>query len=131
MAYTVCYFPQHIDCQGLVLHVFINHWSTGSKSPVDNALGDVMDLGVHNSYIMSRILVPILVGIGPVGGLFLNEGPHEIMHYHELQVKLIQLVNVVNHFLHHKSSTNLSLGQTPICQDSWIEVTSLHPVLFG
>ena len=90
-----------------------------------------MDLRVHNSYITSRIPVPILVSMGPVGGLFLNEGPHEIVHYHELQVKSIQLINVVNHFLYHESLTNLSLGWTAIHQDPGIKITSLHPVLFS
>ena len=131
MTYTVCYLPQHINCQGLVLRIFTDHWSTRSKGPVDNALGDVMDLRVHNSYITSGILVPILVSMGPVGGLFLNKGTHEIMHYHELQVRLIQLIDVVDHFLYHESLTNLSLGWTPIHQDLGIESTSLHPVLFG
>ena len=131
MTHTVCYLPQHINCQGLVLHIFTDHWSTGLKGPINNALRDVMDLRVHNSYITSRILVPILVSTGPVGGLFLNEGPHEIVHYHELQVRLIQLVNAVDHFLYHESPTNLSLGWTPIHQDPGIEITSLHPALFS
>ena len=90
-----------------------------------------MDLRVHNPYITSGILVPGLVIAGPVGGLFLNEGPHEIVHYHELQVRLIQLIDMVDNFLYHKSSMDLSLGRTPILQDSGIEVTSLHPALFG
>ena len=90
-----------------------------------------MDLRVHNPYIMSRILVPGLVSMGPVGGLFLNEGPHEIVHYHKLQVRLIQLINMVDYFLYHKSLMDLSLGRTPVHQDSGIEVTSLHPALFG
>ena len=46
-----------------------------------------MDLRIHNSNITSGVLVSILVLTGPVGGLFLNEGPHEVMHYHELQVR--------------------------------------------
>ena len=58
-----------------------------------------MDLRVHNPYITSGILVPGLVSTGPVGGLFLNEGPHEIVHYHKLQVRLIQLIDTVDHFL--------------------------------
>ena len=90
-----------------------------------------MDLRVHNPYITSGILVPGLVSVGPVGGQFLNKGPHEIVHYHELQVRLIQLIDTVNNFLYHKSSMDLSLGWTPICQDSRIKVASLHPVLFG
>ena len=90
-----------------------------------------MDLRVHNPYITSRILVPGLVSMGPVGGLFLNEGPHEIVHYHELQMRLIQLIDTVDNFLYHKSSMDLSLGQTPNHQDSRIEVASLHPALFG
>ena len=90
-----------------------------------------MDLRVHNPYITSGILIPGLVSVGPVGGQFLNEGPHEIMHYHKLQVRLIQLVNTVDNFLYHKSLMDLSLGQTPIHQDLRIEVASLHPALFG
>ena len=86
MAYPVCYFPQHIDVQDLVLCVFTNHWSTGSKGPVNNALGNIMDFGVHNLDISSGIPVPLLVGMGPVRGLLLNEGPHEIMHYYKFQV---------------------------------------------
>ena len=89
-----------------------------------------MDLGVHNSDIASGILVSILVCMGPVRGLFLNEGPHEIMHYHELQVRLVQFINAVNHFLYHEPLTDLSLGRTPVCQDPGIKSTSLHPVLF-
>ena len=90
-----------------------------------------MDLRVQNLYIMSGILVPGLVSVGPVGGQFLNKGPHEIVHYHELQVGLIQLIDMVDNFLYHKSSIYLSLGQTPIHQDSRIEVASLHPVLLS
>ena len=99
MTYTIGYLPQHINCQGLVLSIFTDCWSAGSKGPVNNALGDIMDLRVHNSDITSGILVSISVCVGPVGGLFLNEGQQEIMHYHELQVRLVQFINVVNHFL--------------------------------
>ena len=105
-------------------------WSAGSKGPVNNALGDIMDLRVYNSDIASGILVPILVHAGPVGGLFLNEGPNEVMHYHELQVRLVQFINVVDHFLYHELPMNLSRGWTPICQDPGIKSTSLHPLLF-
>ena len=88
-----------------------------------------MDFGVHNSDMSSGIPVPILVCMGPVRGLFLNEGPHEVVHYHELQVRLVQFINVVNHFLYHELLTNLSLGRTPIHQDPGIKSTSLHPPL--
>ena len=89
-----------------------------------------MDLGVYNLDITSGILVSILVRMGPVGGLFLNEGPHEVVHYHELQVRLVQFINVVDHFLYHEPLMNLSLGRTPIHQDLGIKSTSLHPLLF-
>ena len=89
-----------------------------------------MDLRVHNSDITSGILVSISVHVGPVGGLFLNEGPHEVMHYHELQVRLVQFIDVVDHFLYHEPSTNLSLGRPPVHQDPGIKSTSLHPLLF-
>ena len=89
-----------------------------------------MDLGVHNSDITSAIPVSISVHVGSVGGLFLNEGPHEVVHYHGLQVRLVQFIDVVNHFLYHEPLTNLSLGQTPVRQDPGIKSTSLHPLLF-
>ena len=89
-----------------------------------------MDLGVYNSDITSGILVSISVHVGPVGGLFLNEGPHEVMHYHKLQVRLVQFIDAVNHFLNHEPPMNLSLEWTPICQDPGIKSTSLHPSLF-
>ena len=130
MTYTVGYLPQHVNCQGLVLSIFTDCWSAGLKGLVNNTLGDIMDLRVHNSDIMSGILVSILVHTGPVGGLFLNEGPHEVMHYHKLQVRLVQFIDAVDHFLDHEPSTNVSLGWTPICQDPGIKSTSLHPLLF-
>ena len=92
-----------------------------------------MDLRVYNSDILdisSRIPVPISVRMGPVRGLFLNKGPHEVMHYHELQVRLVQFIDVVDHFLYYEPPMNLSLGQTPIHQDPGIKSTSLHPPLF-
>ena len=48
----------------------------------NNTLGDVMDFGLHYLNIMSGVLVSISVFTGPVRGLFLDEGPHEVMHYH-------------------------------------------------
>ena len=89
-----------------------------------------MDLGVYNSDIASRILVSILVHMGPVGGLFLNEGCHEVMHYHKLQVGLVHFIDAVDPLLDHEPMMNLSLGWTPIHQDSVIKSTSLHPLLF-
>ena len=90
-----------------------------------------MDLRVHNPYVTSRILVPGLVSMGPVGSLLLDKGPHEIVHHHEFQVGLIQLINMVNNLFYHQSLMDLSPGQTPVCQDSRIKVASLHPVLFS
>ena len=130
MTYTIGYLPQHVNSQGLVPNVFTDCWSAMSKGPVNNVLGDIMDLGVHNPNIMSGVPVSILVLMGPVGGLFLNEGPHEIMHYHEFGVRLVQIINPVDHFLYHEMSTDLGLGRTPICQDRGIKSTSLHPSLF-
>ena len=130
MTYTIGYLPQHINGQGLVPNIFTDCWSAGSKGLVNNVLGDIMDLGVHNLDITSRVPVSILVLMGPVGGLFLNEGPHEIMHYHEFEVRLVQIIDPVNHFLYHEMSTDLGLGQTPIHQDPGIKSTSLHPLLF-
>ena len=88
-----------------------------------------MDLGVYNSDILSKILVPISVHAGPVRGLFLNEGPHEVMHYHTLQVRLVQFIDAVTHFLYHEPLMDLSLGWTPIRQDPGTKSTSLHPLL--
>ena len=89
-----------------------------------------MDLKVYNLDIASGILVSISVHMGPVGGLFLSKGPHEVMHYHELQVRLVQLFDAVNHFLDHELLMNLSLGWTLIHQDPGIKSTSLYPSLF-
>ena len=130
MTYTMGYLPQHVNCQGLVPNVFADCWLAGSEGLANNVLGDVMDLGIHNLNIASRVPVSFSVLVGPVGGLFLNEGPHEVVHYHELQVRLVQFINLVNHFLYHEMSTNLRLGQTPISQDPGIKSTSLHPSLF-
>ena len=130
MTYTVGYLPQHVDGQGLVPNVFTDCWSDGLKGLANNVLGDVMDLRIRNSNIVSRVPVSISVLVGPVGGLLLNKGPHEVVHYHELQVRLVQFINVADHFLYHEPSTNLSLGWTPIHQDPGIKSTSLHPSLF-
>ena len=89
-----------------------------------------MDLRVYNLDITSGILISISVHVGPVGGLFLNEGHHEVMHYHELQVGLVQFIDAVDHFLDHEPLMNLSLGRTPVHQDPGIKSTSLHPSLF-
>ena len=130
MTYTIGHLPQHIDGQGLVPNVFTDCWSARSKGLVNNVLGDIMDLRVHNLDITSRIPVSISVLVGPVGGLFLNEGQHEIMHNHEFQERLVQVIDLVNHFLYHETLTDLGLGQTPIRQDPGIKSTSLHPLLF-
>ena len=89
-----------------------------------------MGLRLHNSNIASRVPASISVLMGPVRGLFLDEGPHEVMHYHKLQVWLIQLIDLVDHFLYHEALMDLGLGWTPIHQDPWIKSASLHPLLF-
>ena len=48
----------------------------------NNTLGDVMGFKLHNLNITSRVSVSISVFVGPVRGLFLDEGPHEVVHYH-------------------------------------------------
>ena len=88
-----------------------------------------MDLSVHDPYITFRILVPDLVSMGPVGGPFLHEGPHEIVHGDEFQVGLVELINTLDNLLYHQPSMDFGLGWTPVHQDSRVEVTSLHPVL--
>ena len=66
-----------------------------------------------------------------VGGPFLDEGPHEIMHNQEFQMGLVELVNTLDNLLYHQPSTDFVPGQTPICQDSRVEVASLHPALLS
>ena len=39
-----------------------------------------MGLSIHDPYITVRILVTDSVGVSLVGGPFLDEGPHEVMH---------------------------------------------------
>ena len=97
----------------------------------NNTLGDVMDFGLHYLNIMSGVLVSISVFTGPVRGLFLDEGPHEVMHYHELQMWFLQLIDPVNYLFYHEVSTDLRLGQTSVSQDSWVKGASLHPSLFS
>ena len=130
MTYTIGYLPQHINGQGLVPNVFTDCWSARLKGLVNNVLGDIMDLRIHNLDTTSRVPVSISVLMGPVGGLFLNEGPHEIMHHHEFEVRLVQINDLLDHFLYHEMSMDLGLGWTPICQDPGIKSTSLHPSLF-
>ena len=88
-----------------------------------------MGLSIHDPYIMVRILVTDLVSAGPVGGPFLNEGPHEIMHDEEFQMGLVELVNMLDNLFYHQPLMDLVLGQTPVHQDSRVEVASLHPAL--
>ena len=89
-----------------------------------------MGLRLHNLNITSRVPVSISVLMGPVRGLFLDKGPHEVVHYHELQVWLVQVIDLVNHFLYHEALMDLGLGQTPIHHDPGIKSSSLHPSLF-
>ena len=88
-----------------------------------------MDLSIHNPYITSGILIPDLVSMGPVGGPFLYEGPHEIMHDDEFQVGLVELVDMLNDLLYHQSLADFASGWTTIHQDSRVKVASLHPAL--
>ena len=88
-----------------------------------------MDLSIHNPYITSGILIPDLVSMGPVGGPFLHEGPHEVMHDDKFQVGLVELVNTLDNLLYHQLLTDFVLGQTTVHQDSRVEVASLHPAL--
>ena len=44
-----------------------------------------MGLSIHDPYIAIRILIADSVGTSLVGGPFLDEGPHEIMHDQEFQ----------------------------------------------
>ena len=48
----------------------------------------------------------------------------------QFQVWFVQLIDLVNHFLYHEVSSDLGLGRTSICQDSWVKGASLHPSLF-
>ena len=47
----------------------------------NNTLRDVMGFRLHHSNVMSGVSVPNSVFVGPVRGLLLNKGPHEVMHY--------------------------------------------------
>ena len=60
-----------------------------------------MGLSVHDVYIMVRILVAHSVSAGPVGGPFVDEGPHEIMHNKEFQIGLVELVNTLDNLFYH------------------------------
>ena len=51
------------------------------------------------------------------------------MHDDKLQMGLVELVNMLDNLLYHQPSTDFVLGRTPVCQDSRVEVASLHPVL--
>ena len=72
-----------------------------------------MGLSVHDPYITVRILVTDLVSMGPVGGPFLNEGPHEIMHDEEFQMGLVELINMLDNLFCHQLSMDLVLGWLP------------------
>ena len=88
-----------------------------------------MDLSIHDPYITSRILIPDLVSTGPVGGQFLHEGPHEIVHDDEFQVGLIELIDTLDNLLYHQPSMDFGLGRTAVHQDLRVKVASLHPAL--
>ena len=44
---------------------------------------------------------------------------------------LIELINVLDNLLYHEPSMDFVPGQTPIHQDSRVEVASLHPALLS
>ena len=88
-----------------------------------------MGFSVHDPYITFRILVTDSVSTSPVGGPFLDEGPHEIMHDNEFQMGLVELINMLDNLFYHQPSMDFVLGQTPVHQDSRVEVAFLHPVL--
>ena len=44
---------------------------------------------------------------------------------------LIKLTNALDNLFYHEAWTDFVSGQTPICQDSRVEVASLHPALLG
>ena len=88
-----------------------------------------MGLSVHDPYITFGILVTDSVSAGPVGGPFLDEGPHEIVHDDEFQMGLVELINMLDNLFYHQLLMDLVLGQTPIHQDSRVKVASLHPAL--
>ena len=81
--HTVCYLPEQVEHEGLVPHVFAYRGSAGSKGSVSEALGYVMSLSIYDVHITVRVLIAGSMHMGPVGGPFLNEGPHEIMHNKE------------------------------------------------
>ena len=81
--YAIHYLPEQVEREGLVPHVFTYCGSAGSKGSVNKALGDVMGLSIHDAHVTVRILIADSMCVGPVGGPFLNEGPHEIMHNEE------------------------------------------------
>ena len=60
-----------------------------------------MGLSVHDANIMVRILIADSVSMGPVGGPFLDEGPHEIMHNEEFQMGLVELINMLDNLFYH------------------------------
>ena len=98
---------------------------------VDKALRDVMGLSIHDPYITIGILAIGSMSVSSVGGPLLHEGLHEIMHDDEFQVGLVELVNLLNNLLYHQPLMDFVLGRMPICQDSRVEVASLHPALLS
>ena len=44
---------------------------------------------------------------------------------------LVELVNMLNNLLYHQPLMDFVPGQTPVCQDSRVEVASLHPALLS
>ena len=90
-----------------------------------------MGLSFNDSYVAVRILVADSVGASLVGGPFLNEGPHEVVHNQELQVRLIELINALDNLLYHELPSDLVPGRTTVRQDPRVEVVSLHPALLS
>ena len=88
-----------------------------------------MGLSVHDPYIVIQILITDSMSSCLAGGPLLNEGPHEVMHDDKFQMGLVELIDMLDNLLYHQPLMDFVPGQTPIHQDSRVEVASLHPVL--
>ena len=86
-----------------------------------------MGLGLHNSNIASGVPVSISVLTGPVRGLFLDEGPHEVMHCHKLHVWLVQVIDLVDDFLYHEALTDLGTWTDTHLSRPWDQKCLLAP----
>ena len=89
-----------------------------------------MGLSIHDPvHHNPNSLITDSVSLCLAGGPFLDEGPHEIMHDDKFQMGLVELVDTLDNLLYHQPSTDFVPGRTPVHQDLWVEVASLHPAL--